>query len=187
MTGRSSFAQQLEDAAAQKIYLAMLRVAGSAEGYAKDTAGRLLVPRSGLRHKDGDGHLLDGIHVEVQWPGSGFPVTMIGRVDGPPGKTAALEWGARPHKISAKNAPFLMFPQNAGVERATHFGPTTSGVVFIEAKKRKSTLRAQQQAGGGRPLTKTKQVNHPGNRPYGFLRKGLNRAVREALAQARVH
>lgn len=57
--------------------------------------------------------------------------------------TLFVDQGAKPHKIVAKNAPYLVF-----------FWPKVGRVVHF------------------------KSVNHPGNKPYRFLMRGLERAMR---------
>lgn len=56
--------------------------------------------------------------------------------------TLFVDQGTKPHKIEAKNAPYLVF-----------FWPKVGRIVHF------------------------KSVNHPGNRPYRFLMKGLERAM----------
>jgi hypothetical protein len=57
--------------------------------------------------------------------------------------TLYMDQGTQPHKITAKNAPYLVF-----------YWPKVGRVVHF------------------------KSVNHPGNKPYKFLERGLERALR---------
>jgi hypothetical protein len=60
--------------------------------------------------------------------------------------TLYVDQGTQPHKITAKNAPYLVF-----------YWPKVGRIVHF------------------------KSVNHPGNKPYRFLERGLQRALRFSL------
>ena len=186
LSGSSSFARAVEEAAAQQAYRQLKAVIDDAEAEAKRIVSSELVnDRPPLRRKKGARHLLGGIKVELDFPNgvNTFPISIIGKVIGNSAKTAALEFGSRAHTISAVNAPRLVFP-SSGDARSTGTGADGS-IVRLESGKASGRQRAQGLANNNRlsrqKLVKVESVWHPGNRPYRFLQRGMERAVRAAF------
>lgn len=109
----------------------------------------------------------------IYGPKGGFPVRLEVFSLARPEKVNALESGAGGHSIEPRNGQFLRFPKSSVrhqvVDGATVF--TNKG-------------RGARAAYGADPWVKARKVNHPGNRPYGFMRRGLNQAVEAEMGRA---
>lgn len=186
LNNSSGFAKAVEAAAAQQAYRQLKAVIDQAETEAKRIVSSELVnDRPVLRRKKGARHLLGGIKMEVDFPNGAntFPIVMTGRAVGDQHKIGALEFGSPPHKISAVNAERLVFPSSGDV-RATKKGDDGS-IIRLESGKASKRQRGQALANNNRlsrqKLVKTESVNHPGNRAYHFLQRGMERAIRAAF------
>jgi len=186
LRGSSGFARAVEAAAAEQAYRQLKTLVDEAAAEAKRIVSSELVnDRPPLRRKKGARHLLGGIKVELDFPNgvNTFPIIMTGKVIGDQKKTAALEFGSPGHPINAVNAPFLVFP-SSGDARSTKTAGDGS-IIRLESGKASKRQRAQGLANNNRlsrqKLVKAKSVDHPGNRPYRFLQRGMERAIRAAF------
>lgn len=186
LNNQSAFARSVEQATAKAAFKQLSAVVDEAENEAKRVVSTELVnDRTGYRRKKGAARLLNGIQVVLDQPnGPGtFPVNMIGKARGDQKKIAALEFGSPPHSIEPNEADRLVFP-SSGDARSTSRAADGS-VIRLESGK--ASLRARQQglAKNNRlarqKLVKADYVEHPGNRAYGFLRRGMERAIRAAF------
>lgn len=127
--------------------------------------------RSGFLSK-GDTKLLGSIIVQLE--GEEFPFTLSVGSHADPGKVGALEFGSHAHTIEGN--PLLYFESaRIGRGKAAGIGAGRSSGVLGPGK---ISGGVGSRGGSSRQLTKTPSVRHPGNRPYRFMRIGLERAVR---------
>lgn len=183
MGGQSAFARKLEAATARKLAAKATRIAE----LARDESNRIISAemvedRATVRRKNRQRHLLGSVEVDLIWDGRTFPIGFQARSLAEKHKVGALEYGSPPHKIRAVNKEFLVFPNS----RITGYATTRDsqgGVVRLEPSYQKRTSRARQQAWGNTPTVKKVEVDHPGNRPYKFLERGLRRAIKQALSE----
>lgn len=183
MGAHSAFARKAEQATARKLASKATRIAE----LARDESNRIISAemvedRPSARRKNRQRHLLGSVEVDLIWDGKTFPIGFQARSLAEKHKVAALEYGSPSHKIRAVNAPFLVFPDS----RITGYATTrdsSGGVVRLEPSYRKRTSRAARQASGRTPTVKKVEVEHPGNRPYKFLERGLRRAIERALRE----
>lgn len=189
LASSSSFARQVEAAAAKQAVKKLRAVTDDATVEANRLiAQKLVIDRGKYRHKEGTRHLYGSVKVEVEWDGRSFPVTLVAKAIGNQKKIGALEYGSPPHVITARNAPTLAITSTKGV--ATEIG--RGGAIVRLESGNKPSARAQSQARtSNNPLSRSLRlakpvsVNHPGNRAYGFLRGGLEKAVQKAFGSAR--
>lgn len=183
MGAHSAFARKAEAATARRLVAKATRIAE----LARDESNRIISAemvedRATVRRKNRQRHLLGSVEVDLIWDGKTFPIGFQARSLAEKHKVAALEYGSKPHTIRAVNAPFLVFPNSRITGYAT-FRDSSGGVVRLESSYQKRTRRARQQAWGNTPTVKKLEVDHPGNRPYKFLERGLRRAIERALRE----
>jgi hypothetical protein len=90
-----------------------------------------------------------------------------------PEKVNALESGAGGHPITPSNGQFLRFPKSSVRHQVVN------GVTVFTNKG-----RGARAAYGADPWVKARKVDHPGNRAYRFMRRGLDRAVQAEMGRA---
>lgn len=186
LASSSKFADSVARAAASEAYARLSAVVAEAEAEAKRiVTAELVTDRPPLRRKKGAARLLNGIQVVLETPNGpqSFPIVLVGKARGNQHKIGALEFGSPPHGIDAVNAPFLVFP-SSGDARSSKRG-ADGGIIRLESGGRSQRQTKQGFANNNRlsrqKLVRTTHVEHPGNRPYGFLRRGMERAVKAAL------
>lgn len=114
------------------------------------------------RRDPGTRHLQGSIRFRIDWNGTGFPVTINLYSEANPDKVAALEFGAEPHGIDGSP---LAFPRSGAANRGARRVSDVRGPSF----------------GRRESMVVTNHVDHPGNKPFRFMRRALNEAVRELL------
>lgn len=114
------------------------------------------------RKKPINRHMLGSIRFDIVWNGRTLPIKIAVRSIADPKKAGALEFGSPAHKIKARNAPMLAFPHTGGYTGKP--GRT----------KYKDTHKYT-------PLTYTKEVPHPGNREYAFIRRAIVKVMARKL------
>ena len=136
--------------------------------------------RTGFLSK-GDTKLLGSIRADVSNTGS-FPVVVSVWSEADEAKVASLERGARPHPIpKVVGDTFLYFPSaRIGRGKAAGVGRSRGKGVLGPGSIRGGT---GSRGGVSNQVAKVSQVNHPGNRPFRFMRQGLNRAIRNRLGR----
>lgn len=132
------------------------------------------------RRSPGTRHAVGSVVVDVEQDRDGSRIRLTAHSQAPKLKMLILEHGSRPHVISARNAPQLVFPSTAGTGRATEVGRGGS-IVRLEPQYGKAGSRARKQGYGGGKMVRTPRVNHPGTRPYHIMQRALERVVRRSL------
>jgi len=106
-------------------------------------------------------------------PRGGFPIRLEVFSLARPEKVNPLESGAGGHPITPKNGQILRFPKSSVRHQVVN------GVTVFTNKG-----RGARAAYGADPWVKARKVDHPGNRAYGFMRRGLNQAVQSEMGRA---
>lgn len=123
-------------------------------------ADELITDRPSARRHAGTRRLAGSIRVQVIDGGDGtFPFTIKLSSRANEKKVAALEFGAAPHTIAARNADQLWLPKATKGNRASQAYTTSKFPVGPS-------------------------VEHPGNRAYRFMTRGLEEAASAALNRA---
>jgi hypothetical protein len=135
-------------------------------------SGQLVTDRPPARRKKGARHAKGSVNVDVD--GDEFPFDMTVSSIANSAKMAALEYGADPHWISAVNVPDLVFPRTR--ERAVR--RSSSGQFVRSESGRKPSGRARRAGYGMNDKVIIPEVWHPGNRPYGFIRRAIENVMR---------
>jgi hypothetical protein len=148
----------------------------------------MVTDRPGNRRKSGGRvrHLHNSFEAELDWDGIGFPIYLVLKSKDDPKKVKALEEGSGWHEISPRNGDFLSWPRTAG--RA---GTIDEGGNYVRNERgRKASASTRQGAYGGvrgprggksRWVRIYGPVMHPGNRPYNFMGRAIEKAVRQAF------
>lgn len=136
-------------------------------------AAKVITDRAPDRRHPGR-HLAGSFRYRVIFgPKGGFPVRLEVYSLANKEKVNALESGARRHPIVAKPGGWLEFPKTS-VRHSVVNGQT----VFTGKD------RGSKSAYGSKPTVRAKKVDHPGNRKYAFMRRGLDQAIRAAFGSA---
>lgn len=189
LRSNSAFAQAIEEAAGRKVAGILNDLRDDLEREANAIIREELVTdRPPARRKAGERHLEGSIVATVSWNGT-FPIEVSLTSRAERHKVAALEFGSPPHSIYARNKPLLVFPSTQG--RSAEFGAKGKRY-FLQPASRKGAFAAgsnrRQLQGYGRTASgviRTPHVFHPGNQPYRFLEKAMERVIRRALASMR--
>lgn len=155
----SAFGRQLREKSLAQIDRILDRIGERAVQYAEDhIADTFNINRPAFRRRmPGSRRLAGSMRYRVE-----HPAGMIGRVEllsmADPTRVAALEFGSPAHPIVGN--PLLAFPTS-------------------EPGSRRATAASIPR------FRVTPAVNHPGNPPFRFMQRALDRAVNEVLATAR--
>lgn len=140
--------------------------------------------REGKRSK-GEGHLINSIRADVTSTPGQFPVTIAVWSEQDEAKVNSLEFGARPHFIWGN--PYLYFPSNrVGRKGRRQGGGSLLGLSSQVGSGNPSPFTkggTGSRGGTSKQLAKVRAVHHPGNRPFHFMRRGLERVVQRRLRQ----
>lgn len=177
LTTNSNFGRQLLAAGQDAIEEGLAEVGRDAVRRTDDIVRKLYDnDRDGFRSKGGD-KLLGSFDYKVERsPGVGLPAKLIITSSADPVKVASLEYGSKPHTITAKDKPFLVFDANPRSVFAKRVDKSLGPAKAIRQKGKGRT----QSSGGKGNLTRTKSVQHPGTREGRFMRGGLEGAIRAA-------
>lgn len=105
----SAFARRLMEEVGRKQLAKMQSIGNIACAIADNYVNDDLKTREGRRHKK-NGHLVGSFSATVE--GSTFPFTIKMTSSKEDAAVAALEYGSRPHTITARNVPLLVFPHS---------------------------------------------------------------------------
>lgn len=169
------FFRAVEVSAAKKIERLAQRMADDiVEETNRIIEEEFVTDRPSTRRKGMARHLKGSIRVDVDNDGS-FPVRLTVRSLAEKQKVKALEEGAGGHVIRAANAENLVFPSTKG--RASNADPRRPGT-----RARRQAYGPGRGPRGGKPrMVVTPEVYHPGNKPYRFMQRALDRVVRRYL------
>lgn len=166
LSPNSNVMRQIRAQGAKQIHEVGLRAAHEAVKRADALVLKLYVnDRPPERRRHGR-HLLGSFVGEVTSPSGVFPVVVRLRSLAPGVKVNSLNNGSRAHTITAKNAPFLVFP-TSGAPATQKFGRHVYGT----------------QAKGGK-FARHKSVQHPGTKGDHFLEQALEQAVQATYHKA---
>lgn len=134
----------------------------------------LVTDRDSQRHKRYQRHLLGSIDVVVSANRSNFPLKIKVTSKAEKRKVAALEYGSPGHLITPKNGEWLYFPYNPGGNAHAN---------AYQARRAPGSPKIGPRGGTKSKafLAKTYTVEHPGNRPYHFMRRGVERVIQRRL------
>lgn len=176
ISGNAAFGKQVENAVAEQTARRLLEVAADAERRTNDIVKAELVnDRSPDRRRHG-AHLLGSFRCKVVLgPGGGFPMQLVMTSIAPGGAVNAQESGAKPHKIPGP----VVFPV------AQRWGGKGAPAGHSPQAQRHAAAYGKNAAGNNRTV-EAPFVMHPGNRPIGMMKRGLEAAVQAAYHQALV-
>lgn len=185
----SAFANAVAAAASRKVATVLNGIKDDLEREANALVrAELVTDRPPARRKRGARKLEGSMVAVVEFDGT-FPINVSLTSRAERRKVAALEFGSPPHSIWAVNKPLLVFPSTQG--RAAEFGAKGKRHFLQPASRTKAyaagSNRRQLQAYGrsGSGVIRTPHVYHPGNQPYHFLQRAMDKVIRRALSQMR--
>lgn len=167
LSGNSTFARAIADAASEEIARQAQQVADDAVRRANDLVSKLYVTdRAGSRRRPGR-HLLGSFRgVVTLHPGARIPIEITLRSSAPGVKVNSLNSGSSPHTITGHGGP-LGFP-----------GSSAGSTARSNARSGKSSKRRDSN------LVVVPKVDHPGTRGTHFMETALEQAVSSAYRKA---
>ncbi len=127
LNSNSAFAERLKDAALPKVQRRLAEIGEDAVERAEDIiqAETNFGGTSYRRRVEGEAHLQGSIFYTIE--GDEFPLTIILGSKARASKVNPVNYGARPHEITAKRKPMLVFPDSRNgskveVKRVDHPG-----------------------------------------------------------------
>ncbi len=171
LAGSSEFAAKVRKLGARRLAEQLDKVGAQGVVYAEEIIqSSFFNDRVGARRKgNGWRHLAGSIRHRIIWNGTDFPVRVELYSLAEPGKVASLEFGADPHEM-----PAAVIPYTPAAMRGPHG---------------RQGSRGRRSAPYGSPTHQRvalPTISHPGNAPFHFMQHGLERAVQERLARARL-